>query len=424
MPVSPAVIRKIKHCKGHKETTDKGKCFWQGDELKGNGKWAKHYKKKYGKHPYKHCEFKKGKCWKEWWFVIERCELIIHYWHCDDIEQCDCYSIEEIVEKPASIDGPDQFIYDEPDVLDRLKSDPRCNLIASNLVEGPSSRTIHGLDISRDFWVKDLLFSCNDSSHSDCASLIAQGGIFVSKRCLTENPMGGCDEWEKTYDMGKKEAWVEEVYQFEEGRQTPGLMGESNHLFEPTKRASDFPEMAAFASLFTNLAQEGIEIDSSNNLTNLYPGKAFECRCNPFEQIDCCQRSSNESLIDERMKECTPEEKQLADLREQQRCIYIDSKKDPWTDETTRIFCCFGSKISRMAQEQIRERVSIPWQIANEPQCRGLTQEEIALAGDLSALNLREAEEDFVPRQQQVEDDFQTSIKEMLKSAYVGTDDQ
>jgi len=51
--------------------------------------------------------------------------------------------------------------------------------------------------------------------------------------------------------------------------------------------------------------------------------------------------------------------------------------------------CCFGSKLSKILQEQIRDQLGIDWGTPKEPNCRALTIEELQKA-DFSKIDLKE----------------------------------
>lgn len=415
VPVAPPIFRDVKKCDGHEEKAQKD---W-GHEHQMKKWWRDHIES--NRNPFlERPNYEGTKCWKDWRNNTV-CKLKAWYRHSDDqpLNKCDHFHWEKVVDKPAEINGPDEFVYDAPETLAKLQSDPRCHLVSSAVVDGASTRNIHGLAVFRDYWSKNLVYSCNDSTYSDCTPLIEQGSIFVRKRCVKSNLMGGCDEWEKTYDVGKKKAWIEEIYHFEEGKEIPGLTGEFDRSLDHEKKASDLPKVLSVMSLFSNLAQKDVEKTDSGELTNLYPGAPFSCRCRSFD-LDCCQSSAKEDQIEEQMKECTQEEKELAALREQQRCIYLGTKNDLTNQTTEHLYCCFASKISRIVQEQVREKGALAWMQDGEPQCRGLTPEEITSAGGLSNLNLTEAEEDFAPAEQQINEIFQKTILQQLNNALMG----
>ena len=56
-------------------------------------------------------------------------------------------------------------------------------------------------------------------------------------------------------------------------------------------------------------------------------------------------------------------------------------------------FCCFGNKLSRLLNDQGRRQLGIGFGDAEEPDCRGLTPEELSRI-DMSQMNLSELYED------------------------------
>ena len=60
-------------------------------------------------------------------------------------------------------------------------------------------------------------------------------------------------------------------------------------------------------------------------------------------------------------------------------------------------FCCFGSKMARLLQEQGRAQLGLPWGGAEAPNCRGFTIEELSKL-DLSKLDFSEMFSDIMQK--------------------------
>jgi conjugal transfer mating pair stabilization protein TraN len=58
-------------------------------------------------------------------------------------------------------------------------------------------------------------------------------------------------------------------------------------------------------------------------------------------------------------------------------------------------YCCFGTKLSRLIQEQGRGQLGISWGTAENPQCQGLTVEQLSRI-DFSTVDLSEIFEDMM----------------------------
>jgi conjugal transfer mating pair stabilization protein TraN len=175
---------------------------------------------------------------------------------------------------------------------------------------------------------------------------------------------------------------------------------------------SDFPEMAAALSSAFGLFRPGQEVtfESLNDPENpqLYQGERQSCRfflsgSSPF---DCCNGQS----VDPR---CAPSEKTLAEENGSGRCHFVGARKDS-EGNTERVYCCFGTKMARIVQEQARKALGLGWGTAENPECRGLTHKEF---GKISSkkIDLSEAYEDFPDDGEEMAKNLQKKIQSHLE---------
>ena len=102
---------------------------------------------------------------------------------------------------------------------------------------------------------------------------------------------------------------------------------------------------------------------------------------------------------------CKPEEKQLAQMRQQSLCrqvgnTYCAERILGKCVKKKTSFCCFGTKFARIIQEQGRQQLGIGWGDAKCPDCRALTIDELTRI-DLSKIDFREVFADIMNKYKQ-----------------------
>ena len=93
---------------------------------------------------------------------------------------------------------------------------------------------------------------------------------------------------------------------------------------------------------------------------------------------NCCNRDAGwGSKIG--LSKCNAEEKVLRKMRVDNRCVYIDKKEENLVFFTTRkeAYCCFDTVLAKNFQVQARSQLGISWGNFDNPNCRGLTPQEL-----------------------------------------------
>lgn len=108
---------------------------------------------------------------------------------------------------------------------------------------------------------------------------------------------------------------------------------------------------------------------------------------------DCCNGMDGFGLSLKLGTKCTAEEYKLAAARGQGKCVFVGSikKNNPLDMNFSKqyVYCCFPTKLSRVFQEQGRRQLGISWGEAENPNCRGLTVEELQRI-DMGRINFSE----------------------------------
>lgn len=392
----PPVMSRVKRCKGHvhlseyfflessaKEALKQGqKAFSQDRTLEG---WNANISAASGG------VFKKYVIFSQWK-------------HKDNTENCHSYTFQEVVIQPAKEE--DFWEADNPELLSSVERNPNCTLLYSQVLEGPEKRK----EIFRDSWARQLFFSCEPHADSPCAKLRNQGGILTKKKCLKENLFGECDLWEKTYDIGKKAARMENTHRFEKEK-IWGLNGELDSSYDKN------PEMgfvvstlSVFADLKKDLEHSGRNIEEN---IEIFRGEKMQCQCSFIKGVlyDCCKKMRG-LAVSTHLASCNAEEQALASRRQEGKCHYIGSKKEKLGAQTSQVFCCFSTKLSRILHEEGRKQLGIEWGNAENPSCRGLSLSELQHI-DFTKINFSDAIEDISINKEELLKKIRTTIEQL-----------
>ena len=79
---------------------------------------------------------------------------------------------------------------------------------------------------------------------------------------------------------------------------------------------------------------------------------------------------------------CNEQEQELAHRRSENQCVYVGTycaKKGFFgCRKRKRTFCCFGSELAKVVNEQGNQQLGLGWGSAKNPQCDGMTPAQFA----------------------------------------------
>ncbi|MDF2964747.1 MAG: type-F conjugative transfer system mating-pair stabilization protein TraN [Rickettsiaceae bacterium] len=145
---------------------------------------------------------------------------------------------------------------------------------------------------------------------------------------------------------------------------------------------------------------QGANMDYENISVNIFKGDAFSCSNKMLDYTDCCLKEKGWGK--KLGARCSAQEKQLAKLVKEKRCIEIGEicvkKILGKCVITKKKYCCYENKFSRIINEQVgRHHLGTPQQ----PICRGFTKEEISSI-DFSKVDLTEFVQDIQAKANEV----------------------
>jgi hypothetical protein len=306
---------------------------------------------------------------------------------------------QEVIDKPTFLANRDkeEVIQEEAELSDcagyeALADAGHCQYGERVCIEGEETRTIAGVPIHRSCWAYRRVYSCQQPSVTGCAALRAQGCVQVTSHCA-ESEGGHCVRYTQVYRCPSGEHKAK-TYRAEGDKVPFCLIGNCQNV---SYKANE--ELLAVLSHMAMLkeAQEDIRAQ-----VGIFKGQTRVCTKNCVGFRDCCgvARGWGVSLG---LAGCSGEEEELAKWRGENKCVFVGTycaEKLAGTGKCIRkksSFCCFGTKLSRLAQEQGRRQLGMGWGSAEGPDCRGLRPDELGRL-DFSRMDLRELYEEVRAR--------------------------
>lgn len=259
----------------------------------------------------------------------------------------------------------------------------RCTLRSSTCMDGPSTRTIDGVSVSRSCWTYRNVFSCtNATPASQCA---AAGDASCSQAsttsCLTQDRAGHCLQARLDYACRTSTGTLSQAVNC--GDQSSFCSGGSCWDSSDTQSQAN-QNYAVAMGQFQARAEAAKDKTIEPLHVHIFKGTSLQCRRANFGLDNCCADSGL-------TQQCTADEKQLYTLKQAGKCVqageYCSRRSLFGCREHKRSYCCFNSVLGRIVQEGGRQQLGKDWGDSKNPDCSGLTPDELARV-DWSRLDL------------------------------------
>lgn len=366
-----------KTCKGHK---DSKKHYWKSD--------AENEKKKQEKRLSADPSIKSYKVKIKGGGIASDYTVRWTWEHYEDSPTCNNFSKQTKMVTPETWKEEDQWTYLSPEDF-ALTTSQQCTFTGRECLSGESSKSIQGRNVQRQCWLEKIHYACRFEPKNKCDFLRHKNCLLDYKECIyTSNR--GCSLWEMVFKCASKMGGSEV-------ESIKGTVGTNAEDWETSyEQNTSFSAVATTLTIFEEMKRELEGLQATDATTvQLFRGKKAQCAKSVAENAmyDCC--FSYTGLANEmKLSHCTADEVALEDMRARGLCHYIGSYEekflDMWKSRTEHVYCCFPSILSRVFQEQARKQLKLDWGSPRDPDCRGLTQEEIRKL-DFSKLDLGEA---------------------------------
>ncbi len=279
---------------------------------------------------------------------------------------------------------------------------PETKVITGPVVNpAPGAPTVDNEPFIRDSWAKHYTYACFKKVDGNCQALSAKGCVQISSKC-SEKIGDVCVSWRQTYLCSKSKK-KQIRYKSKGDKSIFCFTGDCvNNDYEANGEMNE----ALSQLLVLNEAQKDIRAEGEN--VKIFKGQNRRCRKAWKGARDCCGSGNRWAVSWNLAPGCDVQEKELGDWRTKKRCVEVGTycaQKLPIIGciEKKTTFCCFGTKLSRLLQEQGRAQLGIGWGDVESPNCRGLSADELSRL-DMSKMNLSELYEDvqknFKPKSQ------------------------
>jgi Type-1V conjugative transfer system mating pair stabilisation len=343
--------------------------------------------------------------YRNWWCRVNR--------HGPDDPNCQAkayYNPPRLYKEKQVIVTPEEWV-SECHALEARRAKNECKIIKEECLD-EKPHVINGETIVKPCWKYQYTYECQYPVQVSCEPLLKQGCSPLNSKCIfsvNQQDEDKCYIWEQKYQCLLTEKLLKQTTKYIRPFCLEGECFNSSH--EPN---DDMLPAISQLGIFAQMQE-----DVKSDLNYIFKGATQGCNrlCLTFK--DCCKLSGWGKKL--KLVGCNEEEQQLADNRSKGLCVRVGkycAERVPNTKICLRKktnFCCFHSKLTKAIQEKGRNQLGMNFGSAKNPDCRGLTVEELTRI-DFAKLDLMEAFSDLKPQLKDpsmVEQKLQQKLKEL-----------
>lgn len=298
-----------------------------------------------------------------------------------------CRGGQYVIDHPKSVVITREEWVDDCAMLEQLTEQGLCRYISKITNPQNETRTIQGEPITRDHFEEHFEYACLKASPKSCNGYREKGCYQIASQCK-EKIANQCVIWEQTYrcPSGKKSL---KSRQSSNDKNPFCLTG---NCVDTSYEAND--------EMLQVMSQMSVLREAQNDLKNfkcIFKGEDRRCTRNCLDFRDCCGNGRGWG-VSLHLSSCSKMEKELAVLRQQNRCVqvgtYCAEKVAGVCVRKKTTFCCYGTKLARLIQENARSQLGLGWGSAKRPNCSALSQEELSRV-DFSKIDFTELFKDI-----------------------------
>lgn len=218
----------------------------------------------------------------------------------------------------------------------------------------------------------ETLETVKTSSNSVCEKNLRERGCTETKKRCIGTSQNGCEKEEVTFTCQGDEATSEvslcgETLICPDGNCAEGLGQGVNQSTDDFKKAATMLGVA-----------EELVTGANETMLEIFKGQDKKCKKKPYGINDCCKDSGWGQDLG--LAQCGTEEKELGIAREDGRTHFVGQYKQSdglLSDSTVKVYCTYGSKLTRIIVEQAKVQMGTNYGTAKNPSCAGFTIEEL-----------------------------------------------
>lgn len=246
-------------------------------------------------------------------------------------------------------------------------ADLPCVVVSSTCLDGPSTKTIGGFQVTKTCWKYEYNYKCGGITPlpNDCATLRAQGCYQVGSACSVTATDSTCDIYNQNYECKAPDTIIDVVKCGADMFCLQGGCADKTYL-PNTDFIQSYGGLAA--------VEEASKDFDPNNLT-VFIGVSMQCTTYFLDTKDCCDMDG----ILNGLLACSTNEQLLAQQRKFKNTVFVGtfcSKNDPVFGtclQQDSTYCGYKSMLARIIQEQGRPQLGLTFGSPQSPDCSGLT---------------------------------------------------
>jgi conjugal transfer mating pair stabilization protein TraN len=245
-------------------------------------------------------------------------------------------------------------------------------------------RVIDGVKIHRDCWEYDIEYDCFDEEmtlEDECLALRNKGCEQINSKCVEERA-GYCILHEQTFRC-KEGTECTNVERLDCLNEVSFCADRNclNGLDEEFEKSHNFGEaISQLSAVFESAKDFAASFKrKGGNHPMIFAGQVGECSMAVLEFRNCCRDYGWGLSL--KLSDCPEEAERVGVAKGKSQAVYIGKycahKVLGKCIEYKKSYCLFSSRLARIIQEQGRAQLGISWGDAEDPNCRGLTIEEL-----------------------------------------------
>ena len=244
------------------------------------------------------------------------------------------------------------------------------------------ARKVDGFDVYKECWEYSYAKTCAYPSRNDCR-LYEHCYSVADLECLLKDSLGNCVNRKREFSC---KSW--EVISKENKEAKIGLEAKDGPSRMVCQGVPCIDGNCVDKSYFTNgemmdsisklHTASQIKPDKKHNF-NLFAGFDARCSKKALSYSNCCP-DTHKGWGKHLGASCTKDEIDLIDKREKKLCVYVGKTSNKTIGVTTVVkhhYCCFTNILEKVVQVEGRKQLGINFGSGANPNCRGLTLDEI-----------------------------------------------
>lgn len=255
--------------------------------------------------------------------------------------------------------------------------------------------------VNRPCWKEKVTYSCTSQPIDGCKYLLDQGCHLKDSTCNKQ--LGKvCLQWSRIFKC------FEEQKEMKSSLKNSEVFCLGGDCHTPKMEQNNDIHLIGHLAMLNEIRKD-MKVDP----IEVFKGEASSCNKSMVNFLNCCSSMKGWGK-DLGLSRCKAEEKALALKKSKGLCRVVGTycaARDPIFKQCLRkktVYCCFGSKLARIFQEQGRSQLGLNFGEPKNASCRGFTVEELSQV-DFSKFNLEELFSDLINKAKgQVNKNFPT----------------